>query len=200
MEPLPFPERNCWSDSTVVCIASGPSLTADDCRRVHRWHQGAAGRYVIVTNNTYQLYPWADVLYGMDRKWWEHYLNKVIGCGFKGEMMVFDFKPIVSGNRQVRPTEIRADNSGSSAVALAAHCGAKRIVLLGYDMQRSGGRSHWHGDHIPENLRSMPFLDIWATKFARLLKTFKHIEVINCSRQTRLTCCPCMPLDEALGK
>jgi hypothetical protein len=56
----------------VVCIASGPSLTAEDVERVR-----AAGHPVIVTNTTFRLAPWADVLFGMDSKWWKEYHKEV---------------------------------------------------------------------------------------------------------------------------
>ncbi len=49
-----------WPDATVVCIASGPSLTqsqVDYCRGKAR---------VAVVNNNWEKAPWADVLYGAD--------------------------------------------------------------------------------------------------------------------------------------
>lgn len=40
-------------------------------------------------------------------------------------------------------------NSGCAAINLAYHLGAKRIFLLGFDMQNDPdtGRTHWHYDH-----------------------------------------------------
>jgi hypothetical protein len=36
-------------------------------------------------------------------------------------------------------------NSGAAAISIAANMGCKRIVLLGFDMQRIEGEKHWHG-------------------------------------------------------
>jgi len=89
-------------------------------------------------------------------------------------------------------------NSGSAALNVAVHLGATRIVLLGYDMGIDGkGRRH--------------FFDAGATtctspfdKFRKLTATMVEplkalgVEVINCSRKTRLECFPCQPLREVL--
>src|SRR5690606_3319410 len=69
----PFHRR--WRE--VVCIASGPSLTADDCEAVKAWRAQEEGRGVIVTNTTFRLCPWADVLYALDAAWWKQYLREV---------------------------------------------------------------------------------------------------------------------------
>src|SRR5690606_36428084 len=91
------PSSGRWR--TVVCIASGPSLTADDVETVRRWRQEAQGEHagagqdasaggpdrewaggpvgVVVTNTTFRAAPWADVLYAMDRAWWLRYLDEV---------------------------------------------------------------------------------------------------------------------------
>jgi hypothetical protein len=57
-----------FPNSTIVCIASGPSLTREDvdaCR-------GAAG-VVLAVNDTITYAPWADVLYACDRRWWQEH-------------------------------------------------------------------------------------------------------------------------------
>ena len=49
---------------TVVCLASGPSLTTEDVAYV----RGRAT--VIAVNDAVRLAPWADVLYSNDSTWW----------------------------------------------------------------------------------------------------------------------------------
>lgn len=90
-------------------------------------------------------------------------------------------------------------NSGYQALNLAYHAGAGRIVLLGYDMQRTGGRAHWFGDH-PRGLQvSSPFED-WRRRFDALAADLARagVEVINASRETALTCFRRAPL-ESIG-
>src|SRR3546814_7286157 len=69
-------DRKRWDGMTVACIASGPSLTAEDCESIR-----TAGLPAIVTNNTWQLAPWADVLYAGDYQWWKRYGEE---CTFAG--------------------------------------------------------------------------------------------------------------------
>src|SRR5690606_31872717 len=81
------PHSALWREA--VCIASGPSLTADDCDLVRRWRSAgeAAGeaqageaaqeRAVVVVNTTFRLAPWADALFAMDENWWKHHHEEV---------------------------------------------------------------------------------------------------------------------------
>lgn len=55
---------------TVVCIASGPSLTPEICGRI-REAQIAGKCRVIVVNSSCTLAPWADVLFFTDSGWYD---------------------------------------------------------------------------------------------------------------------------------
>lgn len=182
-----------WGD--VVCIASGPSLTPQDCETVRRWREAGSGRAVIVVNTTFRLAPWADVLYAMDASWWNAHLDEVRRT-FRGRL--------VNPWREMRGVErVRFEhrrNSGAGAISLAAHWGARRVVLLGYDCQRTGGQTHWHGDH-PRGLGNAGTIGLWPAIFARLAKSLAgRVTVINATRETALTCFERRPLAEALGE
>jgi hypothetical protein len=94
-------------------------------------------------------------------------------------------------------------NSGFQAINLAYLWGAKRIILLGFDMQVSpAGDSHWFGEHP----KHQGFLN--PTKFnswIRHLETLGRdlsdagIDVFNATRQTALTCFPLIPIDRIPG-
>ena len=86
--------------------------------------------------------PWADALWAMDKVWWERYAAEA-KANFCGELLTLSANPF--GIKTARIEHYR--NSGGGAVSLAIARGAKRIILLGYDMQKTGGMSHWHGDH-----------------------------------------------------
>jgi hypothetical protein len=137
------------SSGTVVCLASGPSLVAEDVDYV----RGKAT--VLAINDAIRLAPWAEA--------------------------------ICNGH-----------NSGSAALNVAVHLGAKRIVLLGYDMGADDkGRRHFF-DTGPTVITS-PF-DKFRKLTATMVEPLKAlgVEVINCSRKTRLECFPCQPLREVL--
>lgn len=184
-----------WKGRTVVCIASGPSLTAEDCELVHR-----AGHPAIVTNTTFRLCPWADVLFGFDIAWWRTYRSEVeatfrgkcVTCSSQGHMLrVFSM--------QCLPQFHHFGNSGTAAISLAVLGGASRVVLLGYDCQASNGRTHWHGDH-PKELSNARSLRTWPAKFLLLAQYAKrrNVSVLNASRETALTCFPRVRFEDAL--
>lgn len=193
-----------WPDSTLVILASGPSLTPDDvtaCR-------GRAP--VIAINDTHRLAPWADVLYSSDQHWWAHYKGVPTFAGRK--YGIWPLRPYRewavevlanTGDRGLErnPSGLRTGkNSGAAAVNLAVHLGARRIVLLGFDMGRTGGKAHFFGEH-PAKLRAATPFPFFIAAFETMVKPLQAIgvEVINASRQTALTCFPRVTLDEALA-
>jgi hypothetical protein len=173
---------------TTVCIASGPSLTLADVERVQQWRAQGNGR-VIVTNTTWTIAPWADVLYAVDRKWWDQYLP-MVRHGFRGERVTHCHYVGVS-----RAHSINVYNSGANAIALAAHRGAKRIILIGYDVSLDGALAHWHEDH-PAPLKNANSISEWPKKFAEVAKVIEGVDVVNCSRRTALTAFRRGTLDE----
>jgi hypothetical protein len=91
-------------------------------------------------------------------------------------------------------------NSGYQAVGLALHFGARRVILLGYDMQNTGGRTHFHGNH--EKLGN-PLPDRypeWRRQFSATNRELPEgVQIVNSTRQTALTCFARVPLDQALA-
>lgn len=92
-------------------------------------------------------------------------------------------------------------SSGYQAANLALHLGARRIVLLGFDVQAPAGKSHWHGEHgdglnNPTIYTFQSWLENWATVPASIAGT--GLEIVNATRETALTMFPRMTLEEAL--
>lgn len=175
----------------MVCIASGPSLTAEDCERVR-------GLPVIVTNSTFRLVPWADVLYAMDAAWWRVHIKEV-EKSFPGERVCAVLLPSRFGAGCMKSFGFRPyNNSGAGAISLALYGGASRVLLLGYDQQHTGGRTHWHGDH-PRGLGNAGGFLRWADSYRQLRERMDKagIAYLNCSRATALDW-PRATLDEAL--
>lgn len=175
---------------TIVCIASGPSLTAADCALVK-----TAGHLTIAVNNSYLLAPFADVLYAGDRAWWAQY--------GKAAKVIMDecwtASPDAAERFDIHRFEARDfENSGFQAIELAVlEKRADRVILLGYDMQHTDGRRHWHDDH-PADMENADAVADWAARFADLRPRFAHVDFINCTRQTALTCFRRTSLEDAL--
>ena len=189
-----------WPGETVVCLGGGPSLTPEDVA-------ACAGRRRIAINDAYQLAPDCDVLYAADHQWWTRHPEAWdLNC------LRYSLQPNKRPPHQVIALQVTGlagleswagglrtgGNSGYQAINLAVHLGASKIILLGYDMQKTGGRLHWHPDH-PEQ-RPCNF-KAWISYFPTLVPhlAHRHIEVINASRETALDCFPQMSLAEALA-
>ncbi|QEY18911.1 hypothetical protein D0C16_05475 [Cellvibrio sp. KY-GH-1] len=81
---------------------------------------------------------------------------------------------------------------------MAAYLGVKRVIMLGYDMQHTGGKTHWHGDH-PKGLANAGKVNKWPVQFDYLKNNLGDVEIINASSVSALTCFKRVSLDEALA-
>lgn len=183
----------------AFCLASGPSLTASDVHLIRQW-RGRGDRIVIVVNTTFQLAPWADVLYAMDSQWWNFHIASV-KAAFGGMCVTcsqaYRKHDLVYAEARW-PGWQPFGNSGAGAIWLASLMGAKRIGLLGYDTQRTRGAAHWHGDH-PKPLRNALSLPNWGYQYKQLARRASHVEITNCSRETALTVFPRATLEDYLA-
>lgn len=185
---------------TVWCVASGPSLTADDIEKLR-------GQRVICVNTTVRLAPWSDAMYAGDSTWWRANKNdwqNHQGLKFtinRSAAQEFNLIHVPFRNDPGLGKEILhgGSNSGYQAVNLAYLLGAERICLLGYDMQPTYGETHWHGDHEKTTNPHSGSYKNWRDKFARLHQDLvtEGIPLINCTRETALKV-PRMDLDECL--
>lgn len=165
---------------------------------------------MLVINDNYRLAPWADVLYACDFKWWRQY-NGV--PEFTGQKWTVDANaartypdlhhvkglplPGLSSDQNIINT---GRNSGYQAINLAILFGAARIVLLGYDMQVTGDKRHWFGEH-PAPLVSCSNYGRYIENYRTMTPDLERlgIPVINCTRETALTMFPRMELSYALA-
>lgn len=176
---------------TVVCLASGPSLTVPEAE----YARGKADRFIAV-NDTYRLAPWADLLYAADREWWDRHAGLPTFRGRKATIEPINrawpgvevFRNMGTDGLETTPGGLRTGlHSGYQAINVAVHEGASRIVLLGYDMQPAEDGSHHHhaahpGDVHPSYGRHLPLYHTLVAPLAAL-----GIEIVNCSRRTAIT-------------
>lgn len=189
-----------WPQSSVVILASGPSLTVEQCELVRAWRTAAPGRYVIAINTTFKRAPWADVLYACDAAWWKKYLPEV-EAEFGGALWSQDKEAARQFGVHLIPSLRlpglctqpgfihQGGNSGYQAINLAVQAGAKQITLLGYDMNDRAGK-HWHGKYtngLP-NTGTHLFLE-WIRNFEQLASDLKTagVSVVNCTPSSALT-------------
>ena len=186
-----------WRGRTVVCAASGPSISAEDLEMVR-----AAGLMLICVNNTWELAPWAEAMVAMDTAWWRAY-GKKVEAGFAGERVGFTSQACKFGASFTTYGHVMHNfgNSGAAAIAAAVRGRAARVLLLGYDcLPRDDGQMHWHGNHPAPLSNPHASINRWPAQFERVGKHAreKGVQVINCSRRTALACFERMRLEEAL--
>lgn len=180
---------------TWVILASGESLkpVKVNCN-------------VMTINSSWQACPTANVHYSNDYDWYSRELPKMRKeC--TGRFMCGHPEKMVRGTDQsykfdkgyrgicMEPGRIAwGGNSGYAGINLAIQLGAKRVILLGYDMC---GKSHWHGEHHKSVRKPFNF-PMWIQRFDEMARDAKlmGVEIINCSPISALKCFPKMSIDE----
>ncbi len=199
-----------WPDGECFILGGGPSINDIDLSLLE-------GKRVIAVNNAYKLGNWDVMFYG-DCRWYQrhkealtkftglkvHSCNANEGCG--------DVKKIrkIGGNtyginRRTDRLQWNA-SSGACAINLAVHFGVKRIILLGFDMQKVDGETNFHRDHAhhrgsekdyrkfnPYPRHLVPFESI-----ARDLKAY-GVECLNATPNSALKAFPIVSPSEVLS-
>jgi len=198
-----------WPGSTIVCIACGPSLTPQDVELVRQAH-GAGRVRVIAINAAVRLAPWADVRFAHHAIDWQRPEDADLLAAFRGLRYGVDgdaaklgvtILHIANGGgleTSRRDTIKHGKNSGYQSINVAVHLGARRVVLLGYDLKRNAS-DQLHFYPCTGKAGKNDFAE-WARYFATLPPDLAAagVEVVNATRDTALNVFPQVPLEEAL--
>ena len=161
-----------WEGGDVWIIGGGPSVPRQfgiPNRIIHSVVKGTSpqvyspymsalhDKHVIGVNVAYLLGDWIDLVFFGDSGFLlknQEALAKFQGIKVSCHPRTNDVKWIKflprdkshSHGISSNPMKVSWNgNSGAAAISLAAHTGAKRIVLLGFDMKLSSGNNqHWH--------------------------------------------------------
>jgi len=163
-----------WKGETAFIIGGGPSLKSMDWSLLH-------GKHCIGCNDAYMLGDWVEVCYWGDYGWFEiHWQDEIkmpscervpglkrysgLKVTLREECLGIDGIHVL----ERRPAGLyRAPcigwntNTGASAINLALILGARRVVLLGFDMCFDKyNDANWH-----PNLKNQPNAKVYK-KFA----------------------------------
>lgn len=210
-----------WPKSTIYILGGGPSINTADLSLIH-------DERVIGVNNTYgdplpltgpnnnmrhyEPRKWVDICWFGDLKWFRWHRRYL--RSFSGLVMhcnentnVYKIKWIKAVRRsRTKPMGLDSSpahicwnrNSGASAINLAYHLGAKRVVLVGFDMRVVDNQKNYHTDHVGEKPHD---------PFKRFLQVFKYIaadadklglEIINATPNSAITEFPITKLEDTL--
>ncbi len=193
---------------TVVCIASGPSLTRADVALCEQ-----AGLPLLGINNAYQITNKLTYHYACDTKFWrahwDHLHPGPARFSLKGNNKDQGYPGVKQMQRGQReqlshkwPILGTGGNSGFQAINLAYLLGYKTIILLGYDMQERNGQAHWHPDHSfkgSTNPAQGTFRN-WIRIYNKVAPELASVgvNVLNATRQTALECFQKVTLEDVL--
>ena len=174
---------------SAICVASGPSLTRDDCELA-----ATGDAWIVAVNDSWRLAEWAHAVYAGDFAWWRDHISEVpahLDRWTCSEAAAYRYRL-----HHHRTAGGMLYNSGQRAIELCLAKGFERILLLGYDCSVARG-THWHGDHAsgknPDDTRCRQ----WQDQFRAI--DAGAAQIINCSRETALTAFPRMTLEQALA-
>lgn len=201
---------------TVVLVGGGPSLADVDLEPLR-------GRLTIFgMNNAYQKAPWCEYLFFADARWahWhedglKHYQGVLLTTAqpitrplpdsirerarvvknVKAPQWLWTTPPVMCRGSDA----ISGADSGALAIDLAVHMGAKRLILLGYDMKFKDGRTHWHPDH-PMVTQLNTYTRRYLPQHPRIKAAADRLGVVilNATEGSAIECYPRIKLEEAL--
>ncbi|MCH2220043.1 MAG: hypothetical protein MK097_06935 [Dechloromonas sp.] len=198
-----------WTGETAIIVGTGPSA-GEAVLDAARWRAR-----VVAVKSAWRLAPWADVLYGLDKGWWiaHHGVPKFEGlkvspsptaCRVYGlkQVTLRPFADVLTKEIGVLGCGLRTGggHSGFQAANLAVQFGARRLILVGFDMTLKNGE-HWAPDSgvgKADEARTKSWrvaMDAAAPQFAAL-----GVEVINAGLDSALTAYPKMPFEAALER
>ena len=194
-----------WSGKTAIVIASGPSLTDEQCNAAR-----ATGFDTIVVNATFRRAPWANILYAGDFLFLKSYMAEIVST-FPGKVWTQDSSAAARWPRLNRMKGANRDglgrnmihlngNSGVQAINLAYLFGSRRIILLGFDMGLGpNGERHHHADHPPPMVQNQTFGE-WLHKLNKVARDLEaeKCEVLNATPGSAMTCFPVVDWQKVL--
>ena len=192
----------------MACLGGGPSLTQ------HQVNALRGRTRAIAINDAWRLAPWAEVLYACDGRWWRKHDGLPDFPGLKVTLSnsadevapwpdIMVLENTGAEGLETSPHGLRTGrNGGYQAINLAVHFGARRVLLLGYDMKSApDGRTHWFGDHADWPTRPGIFGDVFLPHFEGLAHALDAIGVgvVNCTPGSALDVFPKASLGQALA-
>lgn len=201
--PVVIDFRTKWIGTTVFIIGGGASVNSYPLNLLE-------GKNIIGVNNAFSLKECEpQICWFGDQRWFEW--NEAELKDYTGAIMTchpqFQNRNDIITFLRGKPHGIDTSdscvswnlNSGGSAINLAWHLGAKRVVLIGFDMTVSGdGKGNYHDNHKRINppdiykgyLRIFPEI---ARDAANL-----NLEVINANPDSKLDIFPKVTAEESV--
>jgi len=217
-----------WKDQDVWIIGGGASIAKQFGVPTHlrqgvlegsqpvsvysEYMQALYTKNTIGVNAAYLIGDWIKYILFHDEEFWqahkkrlEHYPGQLVTCNNRFETRPHERVLFIPKSR-VKGYGISEDastlcwnhNSGAAAISLAAHLGARKIFLLGFDMNIQGS-VHFHNAHKDYLKRTPPF-ERFLLGFPYIAQDAKRrgIEIFNCSPESAIDVFPKVNVKDVL--
>lgn len=183
-------------ERTITVIGGGPTAAAASVAELARFP-------AIAVNDGYRLHPSCEAVYAADRAWWKGHIQQIDKtCSEATRRFCPDDYTCRSFGLEFRAVSTRGGlsrdhftlnaggaigNSGAQAINLAWLAGARRILLVGFDMARGRGKDHWFGDH-PDGIRRESPYHVFVQGMWELARDLAAdgVQVLNASPDSQL--------------
>lgn len=211
---MPWNIPNIWQDGTCWIIGGGASLrtefnipnemNGDAMSEYGDYMKPLHKEHVIGVNGAFMLGNWVDVCFFGDKDWYfdnraelEDYTGVVIGCAnflqharwtYLDVHYVEKYTGKGFGISEHKQRVCWNKSSGAAAISLAYLFGCRRIILLGFDMQNTGTRSHFHNLYDGAQIKQEVFdkhLKCWDQIAADAQRL--GVEILNASEHSVIT-------------
>lgn len=201
-----------WEGETAYVIGGGPSVRGMRLEVLRR-------KCVIGVNQAFALGPWVDVCWFGDQRWFawnvealRAYPGLTVTCANamrerrnRPAWVHWMVRDETAAGLTKRPGVIRWNsNSGASAVNLALHFGAARVVLVGFDMRRTEGAPNdghnYHDEHTPHHTPKKNVYDRFMKRWPAIAADAKRfgLEILNATPGSAIEEFPIVGLEDTL--
>ena len=205
-----------WEGETAFVIGGGPSLKLsaglhiDDINpyiifpAISEHLKPIHNQNIVGANSAFKLGDWVDITFFGDSRWfgWNqdallHYSGTIVTC-----QKTFDnphnieVKKLMKDQRNGLTTKNDSicwnRSSGGAAINLATLLGAKRIILLGFDMQLVNETANFHNEYPVRRKRPKGPYDIFLKPMIAIKKDADRqgIEILNATSNSKLNTFP----------
>jgi hypothetical protein len=176
--PKTNPVNQIFKNKDVFIVGGGSSLSGFNFNLLK-------DKCVIAINRSFLHVPFAQVLYFSDYRFYMWATGKIGGDkelidGYmKYNGLIYSIAPKIkdpkvkllrntgkTGFDTTNGNLKHGGNSGYAAINLAYHLGAKRIILMGYDMKIINGKFHFHKGYLSKQNQNI---------YKRFIEPYKYI-------------------------
>jgi hypothetical protein len=203
-----------WTGETVVCMATGPSLTSEQVDVVRNAKVRTIAINDLGLSSRNPSASWCDIWYAADQTFWlepayemqaraSHALKvcaEDASCRTKNLLAVVDLFLQTNDDAKalqfIQGFAVSGGHGGYQCLQLAMSLGASRVLLIGYDCKPNGEQTNYFG-RKPQHLHKASPYKAWVESYQNLVLR-EGSTVINCTPGSAIKAYPFADIRECL--